>query len=86
MNIYDFLKSNVSSGMSVLNEESMILVMGGNGHTVSVAASCGSTGSSSDCDGTAVCNCQCPIVHPKPKPEKPIKPVNPGKALQPSIL
>lgn len=66
MNIYDFLKSNVSSGMSVLNEESMILVMGGNGHTVSVAASCGSTGSSSDCDGTAVCNSNAPLCIPNP--------------------
>lgn len=73
MNIYDFLKSNVSSEMSVLNKESMILVMGGNGRAVSVAASCGSTGSSSNCDGTAVCNCLCPILLPKPKPGKPIK-------------
>lgn len=73
MNIYDFLKSNVSSEMSVLNEETMILIMGGNGHTVSAAASCGSTGSSSGCDGTAKCNCKCPIEHPKPKPGKPTK-------------
>lgn len=83
MNIYDFLKSNVSSGMSVLNKESMILVMGGNGHTASVAASCGSTGSSSDCDATAVCNCVCPIIRPNPGP---IKPIKPGKLGKPSIL
>lgn len=55
--------------------------MGGNGHTVSVAASCGTTDSDSDCDGTAVRNCQCPILHPKPKPEEPIKPVDPRKSL-----
>lgn len=82
-NIYDLLKSNVFSGSSQLNKDSMILVMGGRGHTVSVAASCGSTGSSNQCDGTAVCNCFCPVIHPKPGPNDPTKPLDPWKPIHP---
>lgn len=51
------MKSKVSNEFSVLTKESLILVLGGKSHSVTPFASCGSTGSSSTCDATAVCNC-----------------------------
>lgn len=51
------MKSKVSDEFSVLTKESLLLVLGGKSHSVTPFASCGSTGSSSSCDGTAVCNC-----------------------------
>lgn len=61
------MMSVVTDEFSVLNKDSLILILGGQSHTVAAGASCGSTGSSKDCDGTAVCNCQCPPI------ERPIK-------------
>lgn len=60
------LKSVVTDEFSVVNRESLILVLGGLSHTVAAGASCGSSASSNSCDKTAVCNCQCPIVIKKP--------------------
>lgn len=65
------LKSVVTDEFSVLSKDSLILILGGQSHTVAGGASCGSSGSSKGCDGTAVCNCQCPI---EPIPiKKPVK-------------
>ena len=62
------LRSVVTDDFSVLEKDSLILILGGQAHTVAAGASCGSTRSSSGCDGTAVCNCQCPIEQPDLKP------------------
>ncbi|EGN56433.1 hypothetical protein Premu_0991 [Hallella multisaccharivorax DSM 17128] len=64
------LKSVVTDEFSVLSKDSLILILGGQSHNVAAGASCGSSGSSKDCDGTAVCNCRCPIIVHKPV-EKP---------------
>ncbi|MBR6438068.1 MAG: hypothetical protein IKS65_02650 [Bacteroidales bacterium] len=63
------MKSVVTDEFSILNKDSLILILGGQAHTVAAGASCGSSRSSSECDGTAVCNCQCPIG-PIKKPTK----------------
>ena len=60
----DEMKTHVTDEFSILDEDSLILVLGGMSHSVAVAASCGSSGSSSECDGTAVCNCKCPPILP----------------------
>lgn len=62
------LKSVLTDEFSVLNRDSLILIFGGQAHTVAAGASCGSSGSSNECDGTAVCNCQCPIERPIKRP------------------
>jgi hypothetical protein len=58
------LKSVVTDEFSVLSKESLILILGGQAHTVAAAGSCGSSRSSSSCSSTSVCNCQCPIERP----------------------
>jgi len=48
-----------------------MLVLGGQAHTVAAQGSCGSSRSSQSCDHTAVCNCMCPIIITRPKPNLP---------------
>lgn len=73
MKKFNQLKSVLTDEFSVLNKESLMLVLGDQAHTVAAQGSCGSSGSSQSCDNTARCNCMCPIVktQPKPIPTKP---------------
>lgn len=57
MDKFSKMRMQVNSGLATMDEESLILVMGGTSQQLSATGSCGSTGSSSDCDNTAVCNC-----------------------------
>lgn len=74
MDVFQKMLKQVESGFSTMSEESLILVLGGSSQQLSATGSCGSSGSSSSCDATSVCNCKCPAV---PKPYRPIvtKPV-----------
>lgn len=71
MKKFNQLKSVLTDEFSVLNKESLMLVLGG--QAVAAQGSCGSSGSSQSCDNTARCNCMCPIIktQPKPIPTKP---------------
>ena len=71
MKNFNQLKSVLTDEFSVLNKDSLMLVLGGQAHTVAAQGSCGSTGSGKSCDNTAVCNCLCPIIIIKPKPSTP---------------
>lgn len=61
------MQKHLTSGFTSMNEESLILVMGGASEQLSATGSCGSTGSSIGCDNTAVCNCCVFIPTEKPK-------------------
>lgn len=65
MKRFNQLRSVLTDEFSVLNKESLMLVLGGQAHTVAAQGSCGSSRSSRSCDHTAVCNCTCPIEEPK---------------------
>lgn len=54
------MRMQITSEFATMNEESLILIMGGASQQLSATGSCGSTGSSNNCDNTAVCNCVCP--------------------------
>lgn len=71
MKKFNQLKSVLTDEFSVLNKESLMLVLGGQAHTVAAQGSCGSSRSSQSCDNTAVCNCMCPIIITRPKPSLP---------------
>lgn len=71
MKKFNQLKSVLTDEFSVLNKESLMLVLGGQAHTVAAQGSCGSSRSSQSCDHTAVCNCMCPIIIRRPKPDLP---------------
>lgn len=74
MKKFNQLKSVLTYEFSILNKESLMLVLGGQAHTVAAqgsCGSCGSSGSSQSCDNTAVCNCMCPIIKTQPKPSLP---------------
>lgn len=71
MKKFNQLKSVLTDEFSVLNKESLMLVLGGQAHTVAAQGSCGSSRSSQSCDHTAVCNCMCPIIITRPKPNLP---------------
>ena len=62
MKKFNQLKSVLTDEFSVLNKESLMLVLGGQAHNVAAQGSCGSSGSSQGCDRTSVCNCLCPII------------------------
>ena len=71
MKKFNQLKSVLTDEFSVLNKESLMLVLGGQAHTVAAQGSCGSSRSSQSCDNIAVCNCMCPIIRTQPKPSLP---------------
>ena len=66
MNNFKEMSKLVSSGFVKMDKESLILVVGGASSQLSATGSCGSTGSSSGCDATAVCNCCQPQPVKKP--------------------
>ncbi len=66
MKNFNQLKSVLTDEFSVLNKKSLMLVLGGQAHTLAAQGSCGSSRSSSGCSSTAVCNCFCPIIITKP--------------------
>lgn len=66
------MRTQFTSDFSTMTEESLILVMGGASLQMAATGSCGSTGSSSSCDNTAICTC-CqpePIKRPPSGPSK----------------
>lgn len=71
MKKFNQLKSVLTDEFSVLNKESLMLVLGGQAHTVAAQGSCGSSRSSQSCNSTAVCNCMCPIIITRPEPSLP---------------
>lgn len=71
MKKFNQLKSVLTDEFSVLNKESLMLVLGGQAHNVAARGSCGSSRSSQSCVSTSTCNCVCPIVKPKPRPSLP---------------
>lgn len=64
------MQMQFTSEFETMNEESLILIMGGASEQLSATGSCGSTGSSKDCDNTAVCNCMCPPPTPPKRTTK----------------
>lgn len=79
MDKFSKMRMQVNSGLATMDEESLILVMGGTSQQLSATGSCGSTGSSSDCDNTAVCNC----CRPEPIDTTTVKkdPVDPDEVV-----
>ena len=71
MKKFNQLKSVLTDEFSVLNKESLMLVLGGQAHTVAAQGSCGSSRSSQSCNSTATCSYVCPIIKPKPQPSLP---------------
>lgn len=62
MDLYNEMDSMLTDEFSIMNEDSLILGLGGMSHALAATGSCGSSGSSRRCDATSVCNCSCPIV------------------------
>lgn len=60
------MRKQLTGEFSIMTEESLILVVGGASQQLAATGSCGSTGSSSDCDNTAVCTCCRPGQIQKP--------------------
>lgn len=57
-------REKVCSGFERLNNESLAMILGGKSTVEGTGGcSCGATGSSCGCDGTARCNCNPPIKH-----------------------
>jgi len=75
MDVFHKMLKHVESGFSTMSEDSLILVLGGSSQQLSATGSCGSSGSSSSCDATSVCNCKCPIIVEKPTKPVVLKPV-----------
>jgi len=71
MKKFNQLKAVLTDEFSVLNKESLMLVLGGQAHTVAAQGSCGSSRSSQSCSSSATCNCVCPIIISKPQPSLP---------------
>ena len=71
MKKFNQLKSVLTDEFSVLNKESLMLVLGGQAHTVAAQGSCGSSRSSQNCSSTSFCNCMCPIIIKRPQPSIP---------------
>ena len=57
MNTLNKMRTQTTSKFATMNEESLILVLGGTSEQLSATGSCGSTGSSSECEKTSICNC-----------------------------
>lgn len=51
------MRMQLTADFSTMNTDSLILVLGGASQQLAATGSCGSTGSSSGCDATSVCNC-----------------------------
>lgn len=66
MDVFQKMRQELTGQFERLDEESLILVMGGASQQLSATGSCGSTGSSNKCVSTAVCNCCQPTPIKKP--------------------
>lgn len=65
-------QEEIASGFQHLDKQSLAMILGGKSTVEGTGGcSCGQTGSSCGCDGTAVCNC--PIIVKPIKPDLPIK-------------
>jgi hypothetical protein len=64
MSKFNLMKSEMTNEFSRLSEEALVLVIGGSSQSIAATGSCGTTGSSKDCDHTAVCTCCGGPIHP----------------------